>query len=66
MQIFHDGFKCHTCNANGDIFKFVQLMENCSFKNAFLSLGGEYENTKENFFAKQRLERMKFEREKTC
>ena len=64
MQTFKDGFKCHTCNANGDIFKFIQLMENCSFKDAFLSLGGTYENTKEDFFAKQRLDRMKLEREK--
>lgn len=64
MQIFRDGFKCHTCNANGDVLKFVQLMENCSFKDAYLSLGGTYENTETDFFAKQRLEKAKIEREK--
>lgn len=54
MQIFHDGFKCHTCNANGDIFKFVQLMENISFKDAFLSLGGEYEQRQDTFTYQQK------------
>lgn len=53
--IFHDGdrtasckiyskdFHCHACGANGDIFSFVQQMENCSFKEAFKRLGGSYE-----------------------
>lgn len=64
MQIFKDGFNCHTCGKHGDIFVFVQEMENCSFKEAFLTLGGTYENTKEDFSAKLRLERLKREREK--
>jgi DNA primase len=64
MQIFQDGYNCYSCGRNGDIFKFVQEMENCSFKDAFLSLGGTYENTKTDFFAQQRLEKAKFEQEK--
>ena len=64
MQIFKDGYNCYSCGRNGDIFKFVQEMEHCSFKDAFLSLGGTYENTKTDFFAQQRLERAKFEQEK--
>ena len=42
-KIYKDGFKCFACGATGDIFKFVQLYEGCSFKDAFLKLGGEYE-----------------------
>lgn len=42
MQIFPDGYKCHSCGEYGDIFTFVMRMENCSFKEAFLILGGEY------------------------
>lgn len=45
MKIFADGFKCFTCGEAGDIFKFVQLMEGCSFKEAFKVLGGEYEHS---------------------
>lgn len=44
MQVFKDGFKCHTCGAYGDIFDFVMRMENCSFKEAFKILGGEYDH----------------------
>ena len=43
MQIFNDGYKCHTCGEYGDIFSFVMRMENCSFKEAFKILGGQYE-----------------------
>lgn len=64
MQIFQDGYNCHSCGRNGDIFKFVQEIENCTFPEAFLSLGGEYKNTKEDFSAKIRLEAAKREREK--
>jgi hypothetical protein len=44
MQIKIDRFSCYTCGAHGDIFTFTQMMENCSFKDAFLSLGGTYEH----------------------
>lgn len=64
MQIFKDGYNCYSCGRNGDIFKFVQEMEHCSFKEAFLSLGGTYENNKTDFFTQQRLEKAKFEQEK--
>ena len=42
MQIFNDGFKCHACQAHGDIFAFVMAMEDCDFKTAFKLLGGTY------------------------
>lgn len=44
MKIYQKDFHCHACGANGDIFTFVQRMDNCSFKDAFLKLGGEYEH----------------------
>lgn len=47
MKIYRDGFKCFTCGKAGDVFGFVQEYEGCSFKDAFLSLGGTYESTNE-------------------
>lgn len=43
LKIYPKDFHCHACGANGDIFTFVQKMDNCSFKEAFLKLGGNYE-----------------------
>lgn len=50
MKVFKDGANCFTCGWNGDIFKFVQQMENCDFKTAFKILGGTYKqhNTKQS------------------
>lgn len=42
MKIYKNDFHCHACGANGDIFTFVQKMDNCDFKTAFYSLGGTY------------------------
>lgn len=42
MKIYtHDAY-CFGCGWNGDIFEFVMRMDDCSFKEAFLQLGGEY------------------------
>lgn len=43
MKIYAKDYHCHACGANGDIFSFVQGMEHCDFKTAFMMLGGEYE-----------------------
>ena len=43
MKIYDKDFHCFGCGANGDIFSFVQRMENVDFKEAFYSLGGTYE-----------------------
>ena len=43
MKIYKDSYHCFGCNANGDIFSFIQRMDNCSFKDAFYQLGGVYE-----------------------
>lgn len=47
MKIYKDGYKCFTCGKYGDIFGFVQEYENCSFRDAFLILGGTYESMTE-------------------
>ena len=62
MKVFADGYKCFACNSGGDIFKFVQEMENCSFKEAFLILGGTYEKDENKLHKK--LLKAKFERNK--
>ena len=42
MKIYKDSYYCFGCGASGDIFTFVENMENISFKDAFRELGGEY------------------------
>lgn len=42
MKIYTDNFYCYGCGLTGDVFKFVMLMDNIPFKEAFYSLGGEY------------------------
>lgn len=43
LKIYKKDFHCYGCGMDGDIFTFVQEMEHCDFKTAYLSLGGEYE-----------------------
>ena len=43
LKIYEKDFHCFGCGANGDIFNFVQMMEDVSFKVAFQILGGAYE-----------------------
>jgi len=66
MQIFKDGFKCHTCGKYGDIFTFVQEYERCDFKTAFRILGGTYKRMKplEHKKAVSQFQRQKEERER--
>lgn len=47
MKIYKDSFHCFACGANGDLFSFIQRMDNCDFKTAFISLGGDYEQLSE-------------------
>lgn len=42
MKVYKDSFHCFACGVNGDIFTFIQKMDNCDFKTAFYQLGGEY------------------------
>ncbi len=61
-----NSYHCFACNETGDIFDLVQKMENCSFKDAFIRLGGEYKATdkKARMMAKQSRERARVNREK--
>lgn len=43
LKVYSRDFHCHACGADGDIFDFVQKMDNLSFKEAFQSLGGQYQ-----------------------
>lgn len=43
MKLYERDFHCFACGANGDIFTFVQRMEDVGFKEAFQILGGTYE-----------------------
>lgn len=43
MKIYEKDFHCFACGANGDIFNFIQRMDDLGFKEAFLSLGGTYD-----------------------
>lgn len=45
MKIYPKDFHCFACQANGDIFTFVMLMDGLSFKEAFKELGGENDNS---------------------
>ena len=61
MKIYKDGFRCFSCGWSGDIFDFVRFMDNLSFKEAFLSLGGAYE--KPTFHSKMTIYHSKKTRE---
>lgn len=54
MKIYPKDYHCFGCGANGDVFSFVRQYEGISFKEAFLRLGGTYENHAENSFAEKR------------
>lgn len=60
-KIYKNDYHCHACGANGDIFSFVQGMENCSFKEAFKILGGTYEEKSDyqHKIAQYRIEKKK-------
>lgn len=62
MKIYKDSYYCFTCQRTGDIFSFIQEMDNCDFKTAFYSLGGEYQ--KPNKASRTALYRLKKAQEK--
>jgi len=67
LKIYKDSFYCYGCGEHGDVFKFVMLMDGVSFKDAFLSLGGEYqkpESRREEIHRKRDLLLAKQQRER--
>ena len=43
MKLYKDSYHCFGCGASGDIFSFIQEVDHCDFRTAFMSLGGTYE-----------------------
>ena len=64
MMIYEDSFYCFGCGAGGDIFTFVQKMDNCSFKDAFYKLGGVYDHTESKMDKIHRIRDIKLEEQK--
>lgn len=42
LKVYDRDFHCHSCGKHGDIFDFVMMIDDVSFKEAFHRLGGEY------------------------
>lgn len=42
LKIYDRDFNCFGCGANGDVFSFVERMEQVDFQEAFRILGGTY------------------------
>lgn len=57
MKIYPKDFNCFACAVNGDIFTFVMMMEDISFREAFQELGGTYEH--ESGLSKYQIQRQK-------
>lgn len=67
MQVFKDGYYCYACGSHGDIFNFIQEMESCDFKSAFISLGGtyaEYSTDKQKKLTQKKFQRQKEARQR--
>ena len=63
MKIYQDSYYCFGCGAHGDVFDFVSAMDNLSFREAFLDLGGTYEHKEETFSGRMTRYHAKKERE---
>lgn len=65
LKVYRKDFHCFGCGAHGDVFTFVMRMEPCSFKDAFVILGGTYEdNGFSSDLARYRAEKKKQMRKK--
>lgn len=63
MKIYKDSYYCFGCGEHGDIFTFIQLMDNLSFQETFARLGGTNIDTF-TAFVKSRQAKAKRENEK--
>ena len=63
MKIYKNSFHCFGCGENGDVFIFVQKMDNLTFKEAYLSLGGEYKK-ESSFSTKRKIQQARMLRKK--
>lgn len=60
LKVYDKDFHCHACGAHGDIFTFVERMDDLTFRDAFESLGGGYE---QSFSARMKVYHAKKHRE---
>lgn len=47
LKVYEHDWHCYACGSHGDQVDFVRRMDNLSFKEAFMILGGTYEKDKE-------------------
>ena len=64
MKIYKDSFHCFGCGESGDVFSFVEKMDNLSFKEAYLSLGGEYKRETNKFSSMRKIQKAKIQRKR--
>ena len=64
MKIYKDSFYCFGCGENGDIFSFVEKMDDLTFKEAYLSLGGEYKRETNKFSAMRKIQKAKMQQKR--
>lgn len=64
MKIYKDSFYCFGCGENGDVFSFIEKMDNLTFKEAYLSLGGEYKREKNKFSSMRKIQKAKLQRKR--
>lgn len=64
MKIYKDSFYCFGCGENGDVFSLVEKMDNLTFKEAYLSLGGEYKREKSKFSSMRKIQKAKMQRKR--
>lgn len=53
MKIYKDSYYCFGCGESGDIFTFVQKLEDVDFKTAFKNLGGTYKQHESDYKLKK-------------
>lgn len=64
LKVYKDSFYCFGCGASGDVFSFVEKMDNLSFKEAYLSLGGEYKRENNKFSSMRKIQKAKMQRKR--
>lgn len=68
MAVYEKSVYCFSCHFSGDVFTLTQALDNCSFKEAFLALGGTYghmsQNARISAISKREGHKRKLERDK--
>lgn len=62
LKIYKDSFHCHACGADGDIFTWVMWMDNLTYREAFIELGGTYEQSFSARYKRDRAEKERFKK----